>query len=219
MAEDRVRSATGPKPGRPAQTLSKAASDVLAALPPGSRKPGGRHRAGQRSGDRVIPKPTIDVLPDMVLTVFQRRWHGKLPAPAPWRVRALAVIAVAMSLPSGTTTEALCQLRPHEVLALRMPRPAWRWVVKWLELRRRALGDSSDLQPWLAWFGSRGMPRQVSYAATRTLSRAGLPGWRMGKLLRSSWSAHQRAERLPQAAGRSLGGVARTPGPCGSGAC
>lgn len=155
-------------------------------------KPGGRHRAGQRSGDRKIAVPTVSVDPALVLGVFQRRWRGKHRWTSPWRLRSLAAIAVALSAPHGTTVSAMTRLLPAEVLRLDMPRLPRVWVVRWAAFRRRVLGVGSDREPWLTYTGSRGTPRQVGWSATCTLARAGLPGWRLRQLLRSS--GHRSAE-------------------------
>jgi hypothetical protein len=138
----------------------------------------------------------------MVLGVFTRRWRGKYDEPGIWRIRALAVIAVAVALPAGTKLEQLVRMLPYEILELRMPLPAWRWVVRWLETRRRIEKSASDAEPWLACTGSRGMPRQISYAATRTFDRAGLPGWRVSKLLRASWGMWPPRESFASVAAR-----------------
>jgi len=179
----------GPRPsaGRPIAKLSKRARDVRAGIPCQSRKPGGKYREGQRSGSRKIAVPSFPVVPHLVVSVFQRRWRGKYLVTFPWRIRGLAVIAVAMSVPPGTTIEALVRMLPRDVLQLSMPLSAWRWVVHWLHQRRHAMGAKSDDQPWLTFRNSRGTPPQISWAATRTLDRAGLPGWRLSKLLRASW--------------------------------
>ena len=100
-------------------------------------------------------------------------------------MRGLAVIAVAMSVAPGTTVESLCHMLPSEVMKLEMPRAAWKWVLQWLHARRAFLGSGSDHQPWLTFYGSRGMPKQVGWAACQTLHRAQLPGWRLGALLRA----------------------------------
>lgn len=102
-------------------------------------------------------------------------------------MRGLAVIAVAMSLPPGTTVLALCRMLPAEVLALQMPRCAWRWVLRWLHARRAFLGSASDYQPWVTFYGSTGATKQIGWAACQTLHRAKLPGWRVSKLLGAGW--------------------------------
>jgi hypothetical protein len=107
-------------------------------------------------------------------------------------MRGLAVIAVAMSAPPGTTLLALCRMLPAEVLALRMPRCAWKWVLRWLHARRAFLGSASDHQPWVTFLGSAGKSKQVGWAACQTLHRAGLPGWRISKILKASWPDHHR---------------------------
>jgi len=142
-----------------------------------------------------VPIPPFPVDPGIVQAVFQPRWRGKYRETSPWRIRGLAVIAVAMSLPKGITIWELCSMLPLEVLQLqlRMPLPAWKWVVKWLCMRRSIYREASDRRPWLTWGNSRGKPRQISWAATRTLHRAGLPGWRVSKLMQSGWGI-----RVPQ---------------------
>ncbi|MBL8750922.1 MAG: hypothetical protein JNK78_17315 [Planctomycetes bacterium] len=148
--------------------------------------------------------PTVDVLPDLVLSAFQRRWRGKYRVTLPWRMRGLAMIAVAMSVPRDTTIQALSRMLPGDVLQLRMPLPAWRWVLRFLHTRRSILGSASDHQPWVTLFRSRGTPRQISWAATCTLSRAGLPGWRVSKLLRASWGGYAPFASFESAARRLL---------------
>ena len=135
----------------------------------------------------MVPVPTVPVDPALVLEALQRRWRGKYRVTLPWRCRGLAVLAVALAVPPGTTTETLARMLPGEVLGLRMPRAAWKWVLRWLRIRRQALGPSSEYGPWTEFYGSRGMPRQISWAVTRTLHRAGQPGWRMRELLKSKW--------------------------------
>ncbi len=173
---------------------NRAACACAPVVPVRSRKPGGRFRVGQRSGDRKVPVPAIPLQPRAVLLVFRRRWRGKHDVPGLWRIRALAAIAVAMSLPPRTTLQSLCALRPSDVLQLSMPLPAWRWVARWLQHRGIALGSASDEQAnWLSYGPlSRGRPRQIGWAIVRTFHRAGIPGWRPQKLLRSHWEDSQR---------------------------
>lgn len=175
------------QPPRPTNPLSQRAREVVQALPSQSRKPGGRRRAGQRSVDRRVPPANCPVMPALVLSAFQRRWRGKLLMTGPWRLRGLAVVAVAMSVRPGTTLAQFCALTPCEVMALRMPRVARGWVTKWLRLHQDTYGDGALSRPWLAWLNSRGRPKQIGWAASQTLHRAGLPGWRLSELLRSSW--------------------------------
>ena len=155
---------------------SRAVRDLKAVLPSRSWSPGGARRHGQRSGDRRIPIPESPVAPELVLSVFTRRWHGKFDRPLPWRIRGLAVIAVAMSVARGTTVPDLCALLPRDVLALAMPAEARRWVVRWVRTRRVAMGASSETQPWLTFARSRGMPRQIGWSVCQTFHRAKLPG-------------------------------------------
>lgn len=177
----------------------------VAALPLRSRKPGGARRAGQRSADRRVPTTTVPVMPPLVLEAFQRRWRGCDDRTWPWRRRGLAVLAAAMSVPPGTTVTRLCAMTPTEVLQLRMPFKAWTRVVRWLEVRRELLGDESDGLPWLSYHGSRGMPRQMCWAAMRTLQRAGIPGWRLRQLVRTTWHPGSRVVPFASVA-RSLVG-------------
>jgi hypothetical protein len=171
----------------PHRSISNRARAVKDSLPWPSRGPGGRHRGHRRSVGRMVPAPTVPVDPALVLEALQRRWRGKHGETLPWRCRGLAVLAVALAVPAGTTTEALVRMMPSEVLELRMPRAAWKWVLRWLRIRRQVLGPGSEYGPWTAFHGSRGMPRMIGWAATRTLDRAHLPGWRFGQLLRSEW--------------------------------
>lgn len=177
----------------------------MAGISPRSRKPGGARREGQRSGSRKIPIPTIPVIPDLVLSAFRRTWASKYPGTGPWRMRGLAVIAVAMSVNHGTTVQGLCGMLPVDILELKMPRAAWKWVMNWLHTRRAFLGSSSDHQPWLTFSNSRGMPKQVGWSACQTLHRAKLPGWRVSKLLKAGWHDHHRPEPFHRAAARLLG--------------
>jgi len=193
-----------PRVQKPAAKLSPKARGVVHSFRRQSRKPGGKHREGQRSGDRKIAVPCLPVVPCMVVSVFQRRWRGKYLVTFPWRIRGLAVIAVAMSVPPGTTVQALARMLPRDVLKLSMPLSVWRWVVRWLHDRRNAMGANSDDQPWLTFRGSRGTPRQISWAATRTLDRAGLPGWRLSKLMHSDWGIAAQPVPFETAARRLL---------------
>src|SRR5262249_97394 len=120
---------TGTPPSRRAQALQQS-------FPWKSRKPGGRDRAGQRSLGRMVPKPSMEVKALVVEWVFDKRWQSKFRRPSPWRTRALAVIAAAMSVPRGTTIIQLCRMHPAEILKLTMPFGAWRWVFRWVGYRR-----------------------------------------------------------------------------------
>ena len=196
---------TQQQPHRPVvsvRSLSERARALRATFPLGTRKPGGRDRAGQRSAGRRIPKPFVPVDPYAVETIFGRRWDAKGRQPSVWRVRGLALVAVAMSVARGTTILRLCSMQPAEVLGLAMPKPAWRWVLKWLGMRRACETAASDQEPWLAIGHSRGTWKQMSWLATRTLDRAGLPGWRLCQLLRarshpgSGWDLGQRLAKF-----------------------
>lgn len=166
---------------------SQRAMQLVATLPPRSRKPGGRHRAGQRAPGRCPPKPTIPVIPDVVLGVLRREWLTPDGTPNVYRVRALAVIAVAMAAPKGTTTISLCRLLPHEVRRLPIPREGRRWLRRWFRIREHWLDRILDEgTPWLALPPmSRGMPRMICWAMTQTLHRAKAPAWRARELLRA----------------------------------
>jgi hypothetical protein len=179
--------AANAQPRRPAQALSKAASDVLAALPPRSRKPGGRHRAGQRAPGRNPPAPSLPVIPALVLGVLRREWQTESGAPNPYRVRSLAALAVALAVPRGTTTLELCRMLPHEVLRLPIPREGGRWLQRWFRIRAHWLDVAQgETTPWLALPPmSRGVPRMIGWGVQQTLHRAGLPAWRLGQLLRA----------------------------------
>lgn len=182
----------------PRLTLS---DNILDLLPRQSRKPGGRHREGQRSGSRRAPAPTVPVDPYAALELLQLRWRGKYAFTSRWRLRSLAVIGVALAVPVGMPTYALCELRETDVRSLRMPSAAWGWVERWLDLRRAMLGPAGDALSWLAIPGSRGMPRQVGWSITMAFTRAGLPGWRLGALVRAEWPNHLlRTERRRGAA-------------------
>lgn len=178
------RPITLPRQTEPTKIPSPRARAVIHSFPRHSRKPGGRYRAGQRSGDRKIPVPIEPVEPSLVLGVFQRRWRGKHRWTSPWRLRALAAIAVALSVPRGSKVVALSGMLPAEVLGLDLAGLPRRWVVRWLSFRRRALGGVAEHESWLSYIGSRGRPRQVGWSVTCTLVRAGLPGWRINQLLR-----------------------------------
>lgn len=187
---DEPRPSSEPEPGRrprkPAPPRSSFPAS-LASLPSRSRKPGGARREGQRSGSRKLPVPTEPVNPWAILELMRLRWRGKHEFTTPWRMRSLAVLAVALAAPSGTTITAMCQMSPGQVMGLSMPRVARNWVRKWLRLRQHVFGPVADSQPWLTYADSRGMPRQVGWSSSVALSRGGLPAWRLGKVLASSW--------------------------------
>lgn len=174
---------------RPTQNPpSQRAMQVVATLPLRSRKPGGRHRAGQRAPGRCPPPPTIPVIPDVVLGVLRRGWLTPDGAPNVYRVRALAAIAVAMAAPKGTTTIGLCRMLPHEVRRLPIPTEGRRWLKRWFKIREHWLDRVRDeATPWLALPPmSRGMPRMIGWAMTQTLHRAKAPAWRARELLRGA---------------------------------
>lgn len=158
---------------------------TLSRIPVASRKPGGRRRCGQRTGDRFIPQAEQPVDLAMIDWVLSRPWRVGGYEPSIWRTRGLAVLAIATCVPRSTTTLELAAMLPAEVRELPLSRIGRRWVETWLTIRRRVLGASSDLEPWATFPGSRGRPRMLSWLATRTLARAGAPGWRLAQLLRS----------------------------------
>lgn len=185
----------GSRSGEP--TEAPRWSGTLRGIPPGvpaaSRRPCGRSRPGQRSRDRCSPSPTIPVLPPIVLTVLQRRWIARgLGQPTLWRTRSLAALAVALAVPVGTTSIALCSMLPAEVLRLRLPRPGWRWVRRWLRIRSDWLPTNANASmPWLALPPlSRGRPRMIGWGMCQTLNCAGVPAWRVKDLLRARWLPH-----------------------------
>lgn len=170
-------------------------------FPRRSRKPGGRHREGQRSGSRRVPAPTVPVDPYAALKLLQLRWRSKHEFTSLWRLRSLAAVGVALAVPRGMSSVAMCNLREHQVRALPMPPSAMHWVTRWLDLRGGMLGPSRGSLPWLAIPGSRGLPRQVGWSITMAFTRAGLPGWRLGALVRAEWPQHLlRSERRTSAA-------------------
>jgi hypothetical protein len=187
-----------PSPRPRAQRLSQATRECLSALPPRSRKPGGARREGQRSGSRKVPIPTIPVIPDLVLSAFRRTWASKYPGTGPWRMRGLAVIAVAMSANHGTTVQGLCGMLPVDILELKMPRAAWKWVMNWLHTRRAFLGSASDSPAVgdLLRLSPAGRSK-FGWAACQTLHRAQLPGWRVSKLLEAGWLDSPSARAVP----------------------
>lgn len=158
-------------------------------IPAPSRKPGGRHRAGQRSAGRNPPNPKTPVDPRVILRVLERKWHTPSGWPNMYRVRSLAALAVALAVPPGTSSIELCAMRPSDVARLKMPEAGWRWVRQWF--RHRALfvdGIQGELTSWLAIPPvSNGRPKQIGWALTQSLSRAGAPPWRFSALLRTRW--------------------------------
>src|SRR5262245_16020808 len=93
----------------PHRAVSKRARAVKASFSWESRGPGGSNRAHRRSVGRMVPVPTVPVDPALVLEALQRRWRGKYRVTLPWRCRGLAVLAVALAVPPGTTTETLAR--------------------------------------------------------------------------------------------------------------
>lgn len=188
-AQERTRQAAMSRPRQPPQVPSKAASDVLATLLPRSRRPGGRNRAGQRTPGRNPPNPGFPVIPEVVLGVLRRKWRTETGEPNLYPVRSLAALAVALTVPRGTTTLELCRMLPHEVRRLRVPREGRRWLKRWFQVREHWLdGIQNEATPWLALPPmSRGMPRMIGWGVQQTLHRGGAPAWRIGRLLRASW--------------------------------
>lgn len=168
------------------------ATRVPSAVPARSRKPGGRHRAGQRAPGRCPPRPTVPVILEVVLGVLRRAWMTPLGTPNVYRVRALAAIAVALVAPRGTTIIGLCRMLPHEVRRLPIPKEGRRWLKRWFRIREHWLDRVRDEgTPWLALPPmSRGMPRMIGWAMTQTLHRGGAPAWRSRELVRASWAGH-----------------------------
>lgn len=158
---------------------------TLSQIPPHSRKPGGSRRRGQRTGDRFIPQAEQPVDLAMIDWVLNRPWRVGGYEPSIWRTRGLAVLAIATCVPRSTTTLELAAMLPAQVRELPLSRIGRRWVETWLTTRRRVLGASADQEPWATFPGSRGRPRMLSWLATRTLDRAGAPGWRLSQLLRA----------------------------------
>jgi hypothetical protein len=173
---------------RPVQSPpSPHALQVVAGILARSRKPGGRHRAGQRAPGRNPPAPVLPVIPELVLGVLRRQWRTASGAPNPYRVRSLAGLAVAMAVPRGTTTLEFCRMLPDEVLRMTVPREGRRWLKRWFRIRAHWL-DANQLEttPWLALPPmSRGMPRMIGWGVQQTFHRAGVPAWRLGQLLRA----------------------------------
>jgi len=180
-----------PKPERPPRKpLSRTVVSLRESLPWHSRMPIGRRRAAQRSAGRNVPPADAPVLPTIVLGVLKRRWRLNARDPSPWRMRSLAVLAVALASPQGTTTIALSRLLPAQVLDLHLPARGWYWVSHWLLFRRHLDGAASDHRPWaaLSWLRSGGSARQLGWGSMRALYLAGVPGWRLRELVRASWT-------------------------------
>ncbi len=156
---------------------------------PHLRKPGGRHRAGQRAPGRCPPNPRTPVDPDVILAVLRRNWLTPSGQPNIWRTRGLAALAVSLATPANSSSIKLCAMYPHEVRALRMPKVGARWVRRWLRIRSHFLaGLDAEMTPWLsAPPVSNGRPRQIGWATMQTLARADAPAWRMRQLMRSTW--------------------------------
>ncbi len=177
---------------RPVQSPpSPHALQVVAGILARSRKPGGRHRAGQRAPGRNPPDPAFPVIPELVLRVLRRKWRTKSGAPNPYRVRSLAALAVAMAVPRGTTMLEFCRMLPDEVLRLPIPREGRRWLRRWFRIREHWLDAVQNAATsWLALPPmSRGMARMVGWGVQQTLHRGGAPAWRIGRLLRASWGS------------------------------
>lgn len=179
---------TLPETGPVAPSRMRRQPTSIQTLASHSRKPSGAHRAGQRSGERQVSRIDGPVDPWRLLWLLNRRWRGKMLGPNPWRMRGLAVIAVALAAPPGSTTRSLCEMRPGDVLALKMPPRAWLWVLRWLHFRRQILGPTSDHQPWGSSYGSNGVPRQMCWAAMQTQNRRLRCAWSLSQLLRSTWN-------------------------------
>ncbi len=120
--------------------------------------------------------------------MLQRPWGTRNGQPNPYRVRSLAVLAVALAAPPGTTTIALASMLPKQVRALRIPRAGWRWVKRWFRIRSECLpGYLGEESPWVALPPmSRGMPRMIDWGIRQTLHRGGAPAWSLKALLRAS---------------------------------
>ena len=167
---------------------------VPPGIKPHLRKPGGRRRAGQRAPGRCPPNPGTPVDPNVILAVLKRKWLTPSGQPNMWRTRSLAALAVSLALPVNASSIDLCALRPHEVLPLRMPSAGSRWLRRWFRIRSHFLaGFEAEMTPWLAAPpASNGRPRQIGWAIMHTLSRAGLPAWRIRDILRASWMVNSR---------------------------
>lgn len=162
---------------------------VPAGIKPESRKPGGRHRAGQRAPGRCPPNPRTEVDPRVILGVLKRSWLTSSGEPNLWRVRGLAVIAVALASPAGTTSLDLAAMSPADVWMLPMPASGRRWVRRWLRVRSHFVsGGQAELSSWVAAPpASNGRARMIGWAASQTLHRARAPAWRIGSLLKATW--------------------------------
>ena len=125
----------------------------------------------------------------MILGVLKRSWLASSGQPNMWRTRSLAALAVSLALPVNASSIDLCALRPHEILPLRMPTAGCNWVRRWFVFRAHYLdGHEAELTGWLAAPpASNGRPRQIGWAMSQTLARAGVSAWRARELLRSAW--------------------------------
>jgi hypothetical protein len=175
---------TGPTVSVRSGSTSVRAVQVVAALPATSRKPGGRHRAGQRAPGRCPPNPGIPVVREVVLGVLRRTWMTPAGQPNVYRVRSLAALAAALAVPKGTTTTELCRMLPRDVRRLEVPKEGRRWLKRWFQIRAHWLDFIRDeATAWLALPPmSRGMPRMIGWGMTQTLHRAGAPAWRSRQL-------------------------------------
>jgi hypothetical protein len=137
-----------------------------------------------------VPPTRLPVNHAIVLEVLRRPWVvQRIEQPSPWRIRGLAVLAIALAVPRGTTVSGLAAMLPASIRALSMPPEGWRWVNEWLSARERVFLGTSTSAPWASWIGSQGTTRALSWSATRTLDRAEAPGWRLHQLLRAErWS-------------------------------
>lgn len=106
-----------------------------------------------------------------------RRWRrSERSQTAWWRIRTLAFIAIAVTLPSPhgreRAVERMLGMTVREVMQLKrcMPRVAWSWVRKWC-----AMCPASDT------LGSRVSRESMNRATRRTC------GYGLGALLRASW--------------------------------
>jgi hypothetical protein len=192
--------------GKPRSAQSRERVQLVAdRVPRRSWRPGGAKRSSQRSGDRVVPPTRLPVNHVVVLEVLRRPWFvSRTSQSSIWRVRGLAVLAVALAVPRGTTTVALASMLPADIRALSMPPEARRWVNEWLAARQRLFVAGADCTPWTSWPGSNGKPRALSWAATRTLDRAGAPGWRLSQLLRAARWVDVDAPRVALPVSRSV---------------
>lgn len=176
-------------PRRTATHRSWTPQGVPPAILPHLRKPGGRHRAGQRAPGRCPPNPKTPVDSRVVLSVLERNWITAIGKSNPWRTRSLAALAIALAVPRGTTSIDLCAMLPSDLLRLWLPSAGCRWLKRWLAFRAYFVcGIEAELTPWAAVPpSSNGRPRQVGWGVTQTLHRAGAPAWRIRDLLATSW--------------------------------